>query len=240
MKTKVSFWKDEHSYKILDKTSKHTYESDSDDLLSNTDKSDCSEYFPETDESITSEHSVKSIDSDTAKLFPPFKKIHPKLYSLKKKIILTKTGFKNNDENSENNDEDLGNDDEIYDGDNENGNSDDDDIYKLSSPLYDSDSNDRFDRLTLLWKIQNQNNDENYLNNDENFNTENDNFDQITVDEIRSHFNDTSDETDENYYYFCYNNKIHLSAIITKNHLSAIITKYIYQKFQPIKFLCDI
>ena len=190
MKTKVSFWKDEHSSQILDKTSKHTYESDS-DLLSNTDKSDCSEYFPETDESITSEHSIKSIDSDTAKLFPPFKKIHPKLYSLKKKIILTKTGFKNNDEN-------LENDDEIYDGDNENGNSDDDDIYNLSSPLYDSDSNDRFEKLTLLWKIQNQNNDENYLNNDENFTTANDNFDQITVDEIRSQFNDTSDETDEN------------------------------------------
>ena len=190
MKTKVSFWKDEHSSQIinLDKTSKHTYESDS-DLLSNTDKSDCSEYFPETDESITSEHSVKSIDSDTAKLFPPFKKIHPKLYSIKK-IILTKTGSMMK---SENNDENLENDDEIYDGDNENGNSDNDDIYNLSSPLYDSDSNDRFEKLTLLWKLQNQNNDENYLNNDEKT-TANDNVDKITVDEIRAQLNDTSDE----------------------------------------------
>ena len=186
MKIKVSFWGDEQSYKILDKISKHTYKSDSDDLLSNTEKSE-SEYFPETEsetesESIISEqkNSDSDSDSDTAKLFPPSKKLHPKLYQ-KKKIILTKIN-KNNDEDGENDSED---DDKIYDGDDEN---DDDNIYKLSSPLYDSDSNDRLHRLTLLYEIKKQNNDQNDLTNDENF------FDQITVDEIRSHFNNTSDD----------------------------------------------
>ena len=200
----MAFWKDEESSQIvnLEKGSKHTYESD---LLSNTDtksNSNCSEYLPTSDnESITSETSVRS---ETSSMFPPLIKIHPKTYHIKK-IILTKTGSMmkfddNNDdiETLEDNDENLENDDEIYDGDNENGNSDNDDIYNLSSPLYDSDSNDRFEKLKFLWKLQNQNNDdndtdENYLNNDDKT-TANDDVDKITVEEIRAQLNDTSDE----------------------------------------------
>ena len=160
---KVSFWRDEHSYNILDKISKLDYKSDSDDdLLSNTEKSESeyfpekseSEYFPETEsetesESIISEQKNSDSDSDTAKFFPTSKKLHPKLYQ-KKKIILTKIN-KNNDEDGENDSED---DDKIYDGDDEN---DDDNLYKVSSPLYDSDENDRLHRLTLLCEIKKQN-----------------------------------------------------------------------------------
>ena len=86
---KVSFWRDEHSYNILDKISKLDYKSD-DDLLSNTENSESeyfpekseSEYFPETEsetesiisetesESIISEQKNSDSDSDTAKFFP--------------------------------------------------------------------------------------------------------------------------------------------------------------------------
>ena len=105
----------------------------------------------------------------------------------------------NDDENFDDNnddDENLENDDKNknYDGDDENENSDNNYSYSPSSPLYDEDSKDRFEKLKFLLKLQNQNNpnlsndtDENYLNDD----------DEITADEIRAQLNDIFNTSDE-------------------------------------------
>ena len=87
---KVSFFNDENTVNILDQISKLDYKSD-DDFLSKSEsftENSESEYLPETgsesimsetgSESIISEHkNSKSDDSDTAKLFPTSKKLHP-------------------------------------------------------------------------------------------------------------------------------------------------------------------
>ena len=186
---KIKFWKDEESTLILDiptlaKGSEYAYESD---MLSNSDSgsdSNFSEYFPS---SSTDNESSKS---DTSGIFPPILKIHPGTYH-KKKIILRKTCPRINfedDDKDENLDDDK---DENLDVDKDE-NSDVD--YSPSTPVYDEDSKDRFEKLNILLKLQNQNNSnldddkaENHLYDE----------DEITSDEIRAQLNDIFTTSDE-------------------------------------------
>ena len=154
-----------------------------------------SEYFP----SSSSDNESKS---DTSDIFPSIPKIYPRTYN-KKKIILRKIcpriNFKNDDKDA---DLDV-NKDEDFDVNKEDhletilphqsyGEKVAD--YSPSTPVYDEDEKDRFEKFNILLKLQNQNNsilDDNNKAEDYLYDK-----DEMTSDEIRTRLEDifTSDE----------------------------------------------